>query len=196
MNGVTIDCSLDLAVHPAQSDTVLLTIPGVDGSLDGYKNKYVRIAEEAQKAHKVGVVRISNPFITSFHWESNPRHALQYIQDNIEQITYSVEPPNIKVVAHSAGASILGRIAHEYDTITDILLINPAQKLDAEAIRSGLQKTKANVTVVFGEKDPSVGFAEQLSSDGHRMIIVDNADHYFSNEHLMTFMELPTKYLL
>ena len=39
MNGVTIDCSLDVAVHPARSNTVLLIIPGVDGSVNGYEDK-------------------------------------------------------------------------------------------------------------------------------------------------------------
>ena len=196
MNGVTIDCSLDVAIHPANSDTITLTIPGVDGSVDGYENKYIRIVELLQKNQNVAAVRIANPFITSFHWESNPRRALDYIAKNSEAITGSKEVPQIKVVAHSAGAAIIARIAHEYSNITDLLLINPAEKLNSGAIRAGLSKTKANITVVFGEKDPSVGFAEALRRDGHEVVIVEGADHNFTGDLINKFINLPMEYLL
>lgn len=49
MNGVTIDCSLDIAIHPADSEVVLLTVPGVDGSVDGFEDKYIKIAESISK---------------------------------------------------------------------------------------------------------------------------------------------------
>lgn len=195
MNGVTIDCSLDFAIHPAESDVVLLTIPGVDGSLDGYESKYIRMVEGCQQQHGVAAVRIANPFITSYHWESNPRRILTYIADNIGSIAKGVGQPRLKVVSHSAGASIIAKIAHEYDYITDLLLINPAQRLDGEAIRAGLQKTSAKVTVIFGEKDPSVAFADVLRADGHGVVIIPGADHNFSEEHLRTFIDLPTEYL-
>lgn len=196
MNTVTVDCSLDVAVHPAQSDTVLLIIPGVDGSANGYEDKYIRIAEQAQERHGVAVVRMANPFISSFHWESNPRRILDYIADNAEAITGSSRPPRIKVMAHSAGASIIGRIAHEYDNITDILLTNPAQKLSGDAIQSGLKKTNAKVTIVFGSKDPSVSFSEPLQGDGHAVVVLEDVDHNFSGDFLSLYISLPLEYLL
>lgn len=195
MNTVTVDCSLDVAVHPAQSDTVLLIIPGVDGSVNGYEDKYIRIAEQVQDRHGVAVVRIANPFISSFHWESNPRRILDYIERNARVITGDSETPRIKVMAHSAGASIIARIAHEYDNISDILLVNPAEKLDGNAIRQGLGKTNATVKIIFGEKDPSVSFSEALQGDGHRVDVVDGADHNFSGDSLFLFIGLPQEYL-
>jgi len=195
MNTVTVDCSLDVVVHPAQSDTVLLIIPGVDGSVNGYEDKYIRIAEQVQDRHGVAVVRIANPFISSFHWESNPRRILDYIEKNASVITGSSEVPRIKVMAHSAGASIIARIAHEYDNISDILLVNPAEKLGSNAIRQGLSKTNASVKIVFGEKDPSISFSEALQGDGHRVKVVEGADHNFSGDSLPLFIGLPQEYL-
>lgn len=195
MNTVTVDCSLDVAVHPAQSDTVLLIIPGVDGSVNGYEDKYIRIAEQAQDRHSVAVVRIANPFISSFHWESNPRRILDYIERNASVITGSNETPRIKVMAHSAGASIIARIAHEYDNISDILLVNPAEKLDSNAIRHGLGKANATVKIIFGEKDPSVSFAEALQGDGYQVEVVEGADHNFSGDSLPLFIGLPQEFL-
>lgn len=195
MNSVTVDCSLDIGLHPAQSDTVLLIVPGVDGSVNGYEDKYIRIAEQVQDKHGVAVVRIANPFISSFHWESNPRRILDYIATNISVITGSSEISRIKVMAHSAGASIIARIAHEYDNITDILLVNPAQKLGGDAIRQGLRKTNANVTVIFGEKDPSVSLLEALQGDGHHVVVLEGVDHNFSGDFLSLYIGLPQEYL-
>lgn len=196
MNGVTIDCTLDIATHPAKSDTILITIPGVDGTVDGYENKYIRIVEGMQEKHGVAAVRMANPFITSHHLESNIRHALDYIANNTNAITGSSEQPKLKMVAHSAGASIIARIAHEYSNITDLLLINPAQKLDSDAILKGLSKTRANVTIVFGEKDPSVSLSEALGSDGHTVVVLKGIDHNFSGEFIENFITLPQEYLL
>lgn len=195
MNSVTVDCSLDIGIHPADTDTVLLIVPGVDGSVNGYKDKYIRMAEQIQDKHGVAVVRIANPFISSFHWESNPRRILDYIAGNTNAITGGSEAPRIKIMAHSAGASIIARIAHEYDNITDILLVNPAEKLGGDAIRSGLKKTNANVTAIFGEKDPSLSFSEALQGDGHPVVVLEGIDHNFSGEHLQTFIDLPERYL-
>lgn len=195
MNTVTVDCSLDVAVHPAQSDTVLLIIPGVDGSVNGYEDKYIRIADQVQDKHGVAVVRIANPFISSFHWESNPRRILDYIKRNASAITGSSKVPQIKVMAHSAGASIIARIVHEYPEIQEILLINPAQKLNSEAARSGLKKANVKVTAVFGSKDPSISFADDLTTDGHTVHVVEGSDHYFSGEYLEDFINLPLRYL-
>lgn len=195
MNTVTVDCSLDVAVHPAQADTVLLIIPGVDGSVNGYNDKYVRIAEQVQDKHCIAVVRIANPFISSFHWESNPRRILDYIANNAKAITGGSKAPRIKVMAHSAGASIIARIAHEYDSITDMLLINPAEKLGHDAIRQGLKKTNAEVVAIFGEKDPSVSFSEALEGDGHYTLVLKGVDHNFSGDFLEDFIKLPQEYL-
>lgn len=196
MNGVTIDCSLDMAIHPADSDTVLLTIPGVDGSVDGYEKKYVRMVERYQDAYGVAAVRIENPFITSFHWESNPRHALEYILDNAKEVTGRDTPPKIVVVAHSAGASIIAKIAGDYPAIKRLLLINPAKKLlSPEEIEKGMGAIVDHSTVVFGGSDPSVDMAHDLRNEWLKVHIVDGADHNFSGEFLNTFINLPTRYL-
>jgi len=195
MNSITIDCSLDIALHPARSNTVLLIIPGVDGSVNGYEDKYIRIANQVQEKHGVAVVRISNPFISSYHWESNPRRILDYIASNTSAITTNSKAPRIKVMAHSAGASIIAKIAHEYDNISDILLVNPAEKLGGDVIQSGLKSCNARITAVFGSKDPSIAFAERLKADGHTVRVVEGSDHYFSGSYLEDFIKLPSEHL-
>ncbi len=199
MNGVTIDCSLDIAIHPAASKIVLLTVPGVDGSVDGFENKYVKIAESIQKKYGAAIVRMANPFITSYHWESNIRQALNYILENAEEIT-DHKDAEIRIMAHSAGAAIVAQIAWEYPEITRILLVNPATKLGIDKIKYGLSEFGGDrITVVFGSEDPSVGDMDEiakLSEAAHiRARILEGVDHNFSGESLEAFITAPSLYL-
>lgn len=196
MNGVTIDCSLDIAIHPADSKVVLLTVPGVDGSVDGFKNKYIKIAESIQEKYSAAIVRMANPFITSYHWESNIRQSLNYIIENEEEIT-NHKDIEIRIMAHSAGAAIVAQIAWEYPEITRILLINPATKLGIDKIKYGLSEFEGNkITVMFGSEDPSVGDVNELSiADRLRTVICNGADHHFSGDAIEKFTQAPHLYL-
>jgi hypothetical protein len=187
-NGVTIDVSMDIRVHPCKSKTIVLIIPGVDGSVDGYDNKYMRMAEKIVKEQHKAVVRISNDFISSFHWEDNMKHALEYTDDNAIDICENSDY-KIEIIAHSAGASVAAWIAHSYPKIQKMILINCAAKLRPERILDGLSKYKGSMTIVYGSKDPSIDFIKQLPSDTHRKII-EGADHFFSGFSLADFINL------
>lgn len=199
-NDITIDCSLDIAVHPAQSRVIFVTIPGVDGSVDGYQNKYVDIANSVQQKHEVAVVRAANPFITSFHWESNIRELLMYIEDNAKSICGTAKP-ELYVMAHSAGAAIVARIAWEYPEIKRLLLVNPASKLGIEHMLQGVSKFEGqSVTIVYGEHDPSVESSKDF--EGIKTVanvvveILPGIDHDFSGkEGLEKFKLLPSLHL-
>lgn len=199
MNGVVIDCALDVAVHPADSSVILLTIPGVDGSLDGYENKYVTIAETAQNRNGVAVVRMDNPFITSHHWESNVRRILEFINDNTKAIA-GTDEVELRIMAHSAGASIIAQIAWEYPNISRLLLINPATRLAGDMIKSGLEKFDGDkVTILMGSEDPSKEEALKLIPEGKEsrmsVLVVEGADHHFADDAFPVFLEAPHVYL-
>lgn len=199
MNGVTIDCDLDIRIHPAKSSTILLLIPGVDGSVDGYKNKYVTITEQAQAKHNVAVVRMENPFVTSFHWESNIRRILEWIEQN-KQVICSNDEYSLLVQAHSAGASVLASIAHEYPKIRKLLLINIAMRLKTDKVLAGLQKYDGDVTILMGDKDPSIPELEGIqfseNSTLAQKVIVENTDHDFSGDSFKLFLGAANTYLL
>ena len=162
-----IDCELEIAVHKNSSKTILLIVPGVDGSIDGYENKYLKIAENAVKNNDVAVVRMDNPFIVSQYWQSNVRIALQFIEDNAVYIC-GHKDFELKIVGHSIGAYVAGQIAWEYPFITGILLINPATGISLEPLLNGLAEFGGDAHIVLGSEDPA-----------HR--------------HLDTFYDAPTK---
>lgn len=196
MNDVTIDCSLDVKIHPAKdSKLIFLIIPGVDGDVDGYENKYIKIAESVKEKHNVAVVRISNPFISSFFWESNVRQALNYIRNHCIDICGN-EDYEIIAQGHSAGASVIASIAHEYPEIKKILVINTAMRLREERILDGIDLFKGDTVVVFGELDPSVNTVTMFSDLSNTKIITKSgADHFFSGEAFNEFVHLANKYL-
>ena len=199
MNSVTIDCSLDIAIHPADSKVVLLTVPGVDGSVNGFEDKYVKIAESIQEKYGAAIVRMANPFITSYHWESNIRQSLNYILENTEEIA-DHKNIEIRIMAHSAGAAIVAQIAWEYPEITRILLINPATKLGIDKIKYGLSEFDGDrITIMFGSEDPTVDDVNEIAklseAKNIHTHILEGVDHNFSGESLEAFITAPALHL-
>lgn len=189
-NGFKIDCSLDTFVSPAKNRTIFMTIPGVDGSIDGYKDKYKRITENMQKEHGYAITRMANPYISSLYWDSNIREMLEYILSNKKEITGS-DDIEIHIMSHSAGAAVIAQIAWEYPEITKLLLVNTAFGLKPEKILKGIECFSGQINFVFGSKDPSVGWAENLR-EKYNVRVIDGADHNFSDEYLETFIKLAT----
>jgi len=186
-NGVMVDASMDVRIHPLPTKRVVLILPGVDGSVDGYEGKYIKMADQAL-AKGYGVVRVSNSFISSFHWEDNLRQAVEYINTNSQE-HFDNSEVTISIIAHSAGASVAAWTAWEYPNIEKLILINAAAKLKPELIVSGLEQYNGDVHIVYGSKDPSVDFIDQLPSK-YKTTIVDDADHMFSGHHLEEFINL------
>jgi pimeloyl-ACP methyl ester carboxylesterase len=193
INRVTIDCSLDIAIHSADNGLILLTIPGVDGSVDGYEKKYVKIAEDIHDNYGVAVVRMSNPFVSSLLWESNVRQVLQFIEDNAELIS-GRDDIELRVMAHSAGAAIIAQIAWEYPFISKLLLINPAIRMWPDKIKHGLVEIGCDkVTILIGDRDPSLIDVKRLSNI--KSVVVNGADHDFSGDAFLVFLSSAGKYL-
>ncbi len=199
INGFELNCKLDIAIHIADSKIIFMTVPGVDGSVDGYKNKYKKIAEAIQKDFKVATVRISNPFISSHHWQSNLRSALHFIDLNSKSIC-GHKDFELRIMAHSAGASALAQIAWEYPFISRILLINPASKIGMDKIQKGVDKFDGEqVTLFVGSKDPSSSEFSQFKTSSEpsnlKIVRIDGANHHFSGKHFPDFLKAPSKYL-
>ena len=187
--GVSVNASMDVRVHPFNSRRVVLIVPGVDGSVDGYEGKYIKMADQAL-AKGYGVVRVANPFISSFHWDDNLRQAIEYIITNSQEHLDNNEV-TISIIAHSAGASVAAWVAWEYPNIEKLILINAAAKLKPELIVSGLEHYNGDTHLVYGSKDPSVDFIGQLPSK-YKTTIVEGADHVFSGHHLEEFINMTT----
>ncbi|MBP9738733.1 alpha/beta hydrolase [Candidatus Saccharibacteria bacterium] len=193
-NGVTVDASLDVVVHPGKTNEVVLIVPGVDGSVDGYEDKYIKMANLITDHYGSAVVRISNPFISSFHWEDNIRKALEFIEAG-QSDYFDVKPASIRIIGHSAGASVAAWLAHEYPKVRQLTLINMAEKLEADRIEEGLKSFDGSVELVYGSEDPSIEFGRKLG-DKYKLTVVEGADHNFSGDHTERFIKIPIEVTL
>lgn len=194
-NGSTIERYLDLYVHPADSPIVFLTVAGLGGTANGYKNKYIDIVENAFRRHGVAAVRMGNPYYST-NIVSNVRVALSYILKNSNEITNG-KLNEIYIQGHSAGATITAMIAWEYPEITRLLLINPVPKFNGVSIVDSLEKfTVGDASIMYGEHDPSAEYWRQQSTLPNILVSeVKNADHHFSGNSFDIFINAAQEHL-
>ncbi len=194
-HGVEFDMEIkvDIAVSRGNSSTYVLIIPGIDGSRDGYKNKYKTIAERLNHRYNATIIRMSNPHVPGGNWELNVHKVIEYIKQ--EFILCEKSNSTLYIMGFSLGGYLIGSIAYKYDFISKLLLINPASKLNLTMFFSGLQTFNGKTTILLGDHDPMFKYTERLQCLGSRVVVVSGADHNFSGEHFNTFLNAPAKYL-
>lgn len=186
-----LDIQVDLVINYGKSNRYVLLIPGIDGSVNGYKDKYKTIAKRLVQDYDATVVQMSNPHVPSGKWELSVCKVLNYIETQVKK---SIDA-NLYVMGFSLGGYLIGTIAYEYDYITKLLLINPAKMLDTEPLLTGLDKFNGQATILFGGQDITADIIDKMTETGSRVEMVNGADHYFSGEHFNTFCDAPSKYL-
>lgn len=184
-----VEVEIEISIIPGDSEIILLTVPGVDGSINGYNNKYKRIAENINRKYGATVVRMSNPYnLMRYHYRN-----LFEVLDFIEQ-KYDMSKKKLYAMGHSLGAYMAGATAHMYDYIDKILLINPATGLEQSEL-SNLQNREKNKNIILiGEKDPSYKNRDEYSKYA-KIHVVKNADHHFSGHSFTKFINAADKYL-
>lgn len=180
---------IEVAIHDGDNDKLLLIIPGVDGSLDGYKGKYLKMAENVNSKYGVTVIRMSNPHNLGGYHLRNLFEVLDFIEKN-----YDVTKKRLQVVGYSLGAYMIGSAASMYDYIDKVLLINPATLLGLDDYNSLKARPKESNIILIGEKDPSMNHLE-LFNDLGVVHVCPGADHHFSGSSFDDFIESPSKYI-
>lgn len=187
-NGISMDFELDVAIHPFDNGKIIINIPGADGSINGYNDKYIKIAEYLIE-EKIGtVVRIPNISSLGFGWDINLRKTLSYVLDHAKKICGS-NKPEIYLMGTSAGAGAIAMTAWEYPEVTKILLTEPAIVFSGEHGVEGIREYKGEVVIVVGKGGYALGkevgdiFYNYFISASHKEIIeIGNCDHQFKGE--------------
>ncbi len=187
-NGISMDFELDVAIHPFNNGKIIINVPGADGSINGYNDKYIKIANYLIEQKIGAVVRIPNISSLGFGWDINLRETLSYVLDNAKEICGSSKP-EIYLMGLSAGAGAISMTAWEYPEVTKILLIEPALIFSGEHGVEGIREYKGEVTIVVGKGDTALGkevgdkFFDYFIKANHKEIIeIENCDHRFMGE--------------
>lgn len=175
------------------NNTVLFIKAGQDGSMYGYQNKYLTIANNINKNYGYTVICSSNPLR-----KSNPlEQAIKVIEDYCKQKEF--EDYKIYYMGLSNGGYIGATYAHQYPQIKIMLLINMPIFTNWHKIKKGLNQFNGEKAIlVYGTLDPSYKYAEMITMikrDNIKLEIIENADHNFVGR-LDDFIALPSKYLI
>lgn len=183
------EVEIEISILPGDSDIIFLIVPGIDGSIDGYENKYKRIAEDINHKYRATVIRMSNPYnLMKFHYR-NLFEVLDYIEKH-----YDMQSKKLYAVGHSLGACMLGATAHLFHYIDKLLLINPATGLEQNELANMSERDKSKNIILVGEKDPSYGNYDEYSKYA-KVHIIKGADHHFSGDTFKVFLNAAEKYL-
>ncbi len=187
-NGITMDFELDVAIHPFNNGKIVINYPGADGSINGYNDKYIKIADYLVE-NKIGaVVRIPNISSLGFGWDINLRETLSYVLDHSKEIC-GREVPEIYLMGTSAGAGAIAMTAWEYPEVTKILLTEPAIIFSGEHGVEGIKEFQGKIVIVVGQGGNALGkvigdkFFDYFIKSKHKEIFeIQNCDHQFKGE--------------
>ena len=185
---------IPIAVHPSkQSGVIVINYPGFMGDIDGFNDKYKKLADFMSGPCAIGtVVRMGNERDPSCNYsESVVDDLASVIRFCSERSTKlcRASTPRIFLVGFSAGASAIAALASEFPSVEKILLVAPSGDAGARRIKESLPKYTGELYAVVGSHDEVVGAgaAEMFSSLAqratvNRYYVVPDCDHQFRGE--------------
>ena len=165
-------------VFSGDRQKIFLIKAGQDGSIYGYKNKYLKLACELRDLYGFSVVCTSTP--------SSDIDQMAQFAEMIQSEFKITDATKIYFMGMSKGASI-GCLGHaSFPQISRFLLINPPLIINTIKLCRCAQKfTGEMMTFVFGSLDPSVHLVDILKlheRENVHVAIVPGQDHQFSKE--------------
>lgn len=181
--GNTAEISFNIAMHPNASHKIMHLLPGMDGDINGFNDKYLKIACLVQNSKIAAVVRSRNTWHPGFSFEHDFRFAIEHASSNSYAICGEVNP-DMYLMGYAAGAGIMGALAHEYPNVKKILLINPTGEMGERIIETGLSKFSGEIMLAIGENDlDSLKFGRNLfenhtnEAKTRKLLIIPKGDH-------------------
>ena len=174
------------------SKTTLVIFTGISGSVDGYNDKYVKIADNVIKKYNASVFVIS---VESWNvFDSVLNEAKYYIDMYYKQL--NIEDYSIYLMGSSAGATIILSQNYNWLNVEKVLAINPVIHFNYGKLVNGIEKSTAKTIVIMGDRDPSYMYLPMIDNKNELLSCVtyENVDHQFT-EHFDLFLKLPEKYL-
>ena len=184
----------DYFIIEGDKSRAFVIIVGMDGSLYGDENRYLKMAQKANALHGYTIFGFCNPG-SNWNLEDN---GFSFIMNTVKN--HMTESCEIYVFGFSAGASFTIFHAWEYPDIKRILVVNPPLMVNYHKIVEGIRQFKGISTLIIGEQDQSISFGkiierDQKASGFSDVIIYPKANHLFTG---LTdeLIDLPFTYLL
>lgn len=183
---------VEVAIHPSPSSRVVAVLmPGWKGSIDGYQDKYLKIADHIRAHCGASVVRSGNDVVPGQDFELTCKARLRGLLNGVQEKARSFcgsSDPEIWLMGISAGASAMAALAADVPRVTKLLLIAPSSDAGYEAVVDGLRRFTGEVWVTVGANDtvvkdlPETLFEETGTASSREFIVVSDCDHQFRGE--------------
>ncbi|MBQ3084404.1 MAG: alpha/beta hydrolase [Clostridia bacterium] len=158
------------------NERIVFIKSGAGGNINGYRDKYLRMARRARERLGATVICASNPFIGSGHVAAD-RAAIEQIAAALQLGSYTVD-----LVGTSDGAYHALLLAKELPQAAGLLAINPSLIDLADLRERLLALPQLDKTLVYGTKDEDYASLSQLSSLANErltFVAAEGADHRF-----------------
>lgn len=171
------NCYIDYGfIFGRDRQKIFLIKTGQDGTINGYQNKYLKLACELRDLYGFSVVCTSTP--------SSDIDQMAQFAEMVQSEFEITDATKIYFMGMSKGASI-GCLGHaSFPQISRFLLINPPLMINTtKQCRCAQNFAGEMMTFVFGSFDPSAHLADLLKlheRENIRVAIVPGQDHYFS----------------
>ena len=153
--------------------TLVFIKTGRGGSIYGYRNKYVRLAD-----------RIFRETGYSVAVSANPEDSACTLSEELESVREMIPAyDSVMFIGVSNGALIGAQQGYICPEISDMMLINGPLQINWPKTRRGLDSFSGNrARLLYGEKDPSyrfVGLLDCIKSENVIYTVMPGADHFF-----------------
>ncbi len=175
------------------NETIVFIKAGQDGSMYGYQNKYLKMANIIHKKYGYTVICSSNPFDGT-----NPlNNAMEIIENYCKEQNF--QDYKIFYMGHSNGALIGAWYGIHYPKIKRMLLVNGPLMYNWHKTKEGIKNFSGEKMVfVYGSLDQSFYYTElikPLENEKIKLEIIEGQDHHFSKD-TFDFKKLPESFLL
>lgn len=169
--------------------TIVFIKAGQNGSLYGYKNKYIKMARRINEKYGCSVICSSNPF--------DGKNPLDNAFEIIDDYAKKFDDYKVYYLGFSNGALIGAWFGTKYNKIRRMCLVNGPLMYNWHNTKEGvLNSSCERINFVYGEMDQSVRYLPLLNNITNDKIKLYTLyeDHHFSfNDD--DFQTLPDKYL-
>ncbi len=171
------------------NEIIVFIKAGQDGSLYGYENKYIKMAERLNKKYGCSVICSSNPF--------DGKNPLDNAMDLIGEYAKDFVDYKIYYLGFSNGGVIGIWFGTLYDKIKKIISVNAPLIYNYHKTKEGILRFKEeNIILIYGEYDQSINYVpllEALNQDKLQIEILSKEDHHIS-KCKEDFFTIPEKY--
>jgi len=188
------ELTINLQIHKSNSRNILIIYPGASGSIDGYNNKYKKIAQLIKSKNIATVIQMDNNYYFSSSLTYGDlmidkiAQVIEYVDNNSKKLT-GYNQVNFYLAGVSASAGAMATISGGFPQIKKMLFIAPALSVGIENIKRGLQHYEGELYLTAGENDEIKAFnsAKTYHDISERalkkeLVIIPECDHQFRGE--------------